>query len=241
MFERALRDRQFLTRTELGERLRRAGIDAAGMRLAHIAMHAECEAVICSGPRRGKQFTYGLISERAPDARRLKRDESLAELARRYLRSHGPATIRDFVWWSGLATADARRGYEACRAVTETVAGLTYWSVEPPASGSLRESTAHLLPIYDEYLVAYRDRTAVPHGSTGITTGSGKFVIFQHAVIIDGHIAGTWRTFRGARDVTVTVTPLRRLKRDERRALSNAAERYQRYLEVEVGLEIDNR
>ena len=239
IFERALRDRQFLTRTELGERLRRAGLDVTGMRLAHIAMYAEQEGVICSGPRRGRQFTYGLIAERAPEARRMGRDESLAELARRYLRSHGPATVRDFVWWSGLTTADARRGVAACRAASEAVDGLTYWSVESRATGSSREATAHLLPIYDEYLVAYRDRVAVPHGPSGIASASGQRVIFQHAVVIDGHIAGTWRTFRGARDVTVTVTPLRRLKRNERYALVKAGERYQRYLETEVELLVD--
>jgi hypothetical protein len=240
IFERSLRDRQFLTRTELGERLRRAGLDASGQRLAHIAMYAEQEGVICSGPRRGRQFTYGLIAERAPDARRLPRDESLAELARRYLRSHGPATIRDFVWWSGLATADARRGFEACRASSEAVDGLTYWSVESRAPGASRDATAHLLPIYDEYLVAYRDRVAVPHGPSGIAAASGQGVTFQHAVVIDGQVAGTWRTFRGARDVTVTVTPLRRLRPADCRALASAAGRYQRYLEVDVALTIAN-
>jgi hypothetical protein len=240
IFERALRDRQFLTRTELGERLRRSGIDATGMRLAHLAMYAEQEGIICSGPRRGRQFTYGLIAERAPDARRMERDESLAELARRYLRSHGPATIREVVWWCGLSTADAKRGFEACRAASEPVNGLIYWSVESRTPGSSREATAHLLPIYDEYLVAYRDRVAVPHGPSGIESTPGQRVVFQHAVVIDGHVAGTWRTFRGARELTVTVTPLRRLKRDERRALANAAERYQRYLEVEVEMVIGN-
>ena len=238
IFERALRDRQFLTRSELGEQLRRSGLEATGPRLAHLAMHAELEGVICSGPRRGKQFTYGLIAERAPDARRLGRDESLAELARRYLRSHGPATVRDFVWWSGLTTADARRGFEACRAASDAVDGLTYWSVESAGLGPLREAAAQLLPIYDEYLVAYRDRVAVPHGPSGITSASGQSVTFQHAVVIDGHVAGTWRTFRRSRDVAVTVTPLRRLKREERRALVNAGERYQRYLESPVELEI---
>ena len=240
VFERALRDGQYLTRLELGERLRRAGIEASGQRLAHIAMHAELEAVICSGPRRGKQFTYALVAERAPQARRLERDEALAELARRFLRSHGPATVRDFVWWSGVVTADAKRGFEACRAVSEAGNGLTYWSVEPSAAGSPREATAHLLPIYDEYLVAYRDRAAVPHGPAGmITSQSGQSVIFQHAAIIDGRIIGTWRMFRGSRTVTVTVTPLRRLTRDERRALASAGERYQRFLEAPVELKID--
>ena len=74
------------------------------------------------------------------------------------------------MWWSGLSTADARRGFEACRAASDAVDGLTYWSVESAGLGSLREAAAQLLPIYDEYLIAYRDRVAVPHGPPGITS-----------------------------------------------------------------------
>ena len=238
VFERALRESQYLTRQELGERLRRAGIEASGPRLAHLAMHAELEGVICSGPRRGKQFTYALIGERAPKARRMDRDEALAELARRFLRSHGPATIRDLVWWSGLKTADARRAIEACRAASEPVDGLTYWRVDAAAPGTAREAPAQLLPVYDEYLVAYRDRVAVPHGPSTIASGSGQLVTFQHAVVIDGHVAGTWRSSRRARDVVVEVTPLRPLKRAERRALDGAADRYARFLDAPVELRI---
>ena len=166
IFERALRDRQFLTRTELGERLRRAGLEATTMRLAHLAMHAELAGVICSGPRRGKQFTYGLIAERAPDARRLERDEALAELARRFLRSHGPATVRDFVWWSGLSTADARRGFEACRAASEVVHGLTYWSVESSRAGALRTSCRSTTSISSPIAIVPPCRTGLPGSRT---------------------------------------------------------------------------
>jgi hypothetical protein len=237
VFERALRDRQYLTRQELGERLRRAGIEASGPRLAHLAMHAELEGVICSGPRRGKQFTYALIAERAPRARRLDRDEALAELARRFLRSHGPATVRDLVWWSGLKTPDAKRAVEACRAASESVEGLTYWSVDAPAAGTVREARAQLLPIYDEYLVAYRDRVAVPHGPSTIAS-AGQFVTFQHAVIVNGHVAGTWRSIRRSRDVAVEVALLRPLKRAERGALEAAGDRYSRFLDAPVELRI---
>ncbi len=91
-----------------------------------MAMYAELEGVICSGPRREKQFTYALLSDRAPEARCLPRDEALAELTRRYFRSHGPATVRDSVWWSGLRTADAKRGLEMNRARSDEVDGLKY-------------------------------------------------------------------------------------------------------------------
>jgi hypothetical protein len=239
VFEKALRDRQYLTRVELGERLRDAGIEATGIRLAHLAMHAELEAVICSGPRRGRQFTYALVAERAPNAARLDRDEALAELARRFLRSHGPATVRDLVWWSGLPTADARRGIEACGASGEPIDGLTYWTVESSGAGAPRDARSELLPIYDEYVVAYRDRVAVPHGSSTLASASGQLVVFQHAVIVDGHIVGTWRPTRGTREVTVAVTLLRPAKRGERKAIEEAAGRYSRFIGLPVSLTVE--
>ena len=101
VIERALGDGPCLTRAELGEQLRRARRPLAGFRLAHLAMYAELEGVICSGPRRGKQSTYALLSNRAPRTPKMDRDEALGELVKRYFQSHGPATVRDFVWWSG--------------------------------------------------------------------------------------------------------------------------------------------
>ena len=121
-------------------------------------MSAELDQVICSGPRRGKQFTYALLAERAPRARVLPRDEALGELTRRYFTSHGPATLRDYVWWSGLTMKEARRGVEIVgRAlVQETFGDLTCWSAASAPTAARRG--AHLLPIYDEYLIAYKDR-----------------------------------------------------------------------------------
>ena len=97
-----------MTRAELSVYLKRAKIPADGLKLAYLMMHAELEGVICSGPRQGKQFTYALLEERAPKAKTRERAEALAELAKRYFASHGPATVRDFAWWSGLTLNDAR-------------------------------------------------------------------------------------------------------------------------------------
>ena len=92
-------------------------------------MSAELDGVICSGARKGKQFTYALLEERVPQVKPLKREEALAELTRRYFTTRGPATLQDFTWWSGLTMADAKKGIEMVRSqfVSEVLEGQTYW------------------------------------------------------------------------------------------------------------------
>ena len=230
VIERALGDHRYLTRRELGAHLESAGLPSRSRELAHIAMYAELEGVICSGPRRGKQFTYALLADRTPEAPRLPRDEALAELTRRYYRSHGPATIRDFVWWSGLRTTDVKRGLEMNRARSLEVDGITYWSVGRASGMNDGPDTGvHLLPVYDEYLVAYRDHRAVPRPPY-------VFGSFQHALVIGGQVAGGWRTIVGAKGLGLEVTPLRRFTAAERLAVAQAAGRYGQYLDVPVSL-----
>ncbi|HEV2086281.1 MAG TPA: winged helix DNA-binding domain-containing protein, partial [Gemmatimonadales bacterium] len=232
VFERALGDTGCLTRRELGAHLQRAGLPGGSMALAHMAMYAELEGLICSGPRRGKQSTYALVAERAPSAARLQRDEALAELTRRYFRSHGPATIRDFVWWSGLTTADARRGLEMNRARSRDVDGLTYWTIGRDAGGKpLPKATMHLLPIYDEYLVAYRDHRAVPRPAYALGN-------LQHALVVGGQVAGTWRIFPRAKGVAMEVRTLSPLTAAQGRGLSRAVGRYRHFLGVPVSLSV---
>jgi Winged helix DNA-binding domain len=238
IIERALRDRRYLTRAEMGDELRRAKLVVKGMRLALLTIHAELEGVICSGPRHGKQFTYALVEERAPRARRMKRDEALAELCRRYFTSHGPATIRDFVWWSGLTASDAKRGLEINRARREDVDGTVYWTVSVEHSGRERERPAQLLPIYDEYLVAYRDREAVPHGPSVVRSASRGSVTFQHALVVAGEVVGTWRRDQNPRAVSIRAALLRPLTARERRALAHAVDRYQTFLGCPLELSV---
>jgi hypothetical protein len=228
--ERALQDHQYLTRNELAEHLRRADLALNGIRLAHVAMYAELEGIICSGPRRGKQFTYGLVAERAPRAARRSRDEAIATLTRRYFSSHGPATIRDFVWWSGLSTADAKRGLDMNKARRMETDGATYWTIGPRSHRATRDRPVHLLPIYDEYLVAYRDREAVPQGPSRVPAGAREPVNFRHALVIAGQVGGTWRTKRQLKAVLIDAVPLRPLTRAERRCLGEAVRHYERFL-----------
>ena len=226
VLERALEEQEVLTRAELGEHLARAGLPANGSHLAHIAMNAELEGIICSGPRRGKQSTYALLSRRAPDARRLTREEAIAELARRFLRSHGPATYRDLAWWSGLPVRDAKRGMEMNRARRIDVDGLAYWTLGSREVPAPQRDAVHLLPIYDEYLNAYRDRRAVAHGPSLVTSKKGGYGTFQHALVLGGQVAGTWRVTQKPKGVAVTVIPSRRLGRNEEKGVRGAVTRY---------------
>jgi hypothetical protein len=216
---KALRNGECLTRAEVGEHLTRSGIPAKGPRLAHLMMNAELEALVCSGPRRRKQHTYALVDLRAPRAAVLPLEEALATLVTRYFQSHGAATVRDCAWWSGLRMADIRRGLDMIRAKREFVGDHEYWTAGQLPRSPSRDHRAHLLPIYDEYIVAYRDRVAVPH------TSAPKGIVFQHAVIIDGQIAGTWRSHRTRSAGAAPPAMISRLTAAERRAVDEAVER----------------
>jgi hypothetical protein len=232
---RALEGGRFLTRAELAVRLGRRGIEASGQRLAHLVMQAELDRVICSGPRRGSQFTYALLDERAPRARELTRDASLAELARRYYSSHGPATVRDFGWWSGLTMKEARLGVELCRPALaqENIGGLTCFSAAAAATPAVPRQATYLLPIYDEYLIAYRDRGVVngpydPAATVAAAAGS------PHHLVVGGRLAGSWGRTAGTAGVRVVVTPFRPLSAAENRQVRTAAARYGAFLGVAV-------
>ena len=238
VIERALRDGNHLTRAQLALVLRRARIDVEGQALAYVVMHAELGGLICSGARQGKQFTYALIEERAPRARKLTRDEALGELTRRYFSSHGPATLRDYVWWSGLTVGDAKRGIEIAGPdlVSEMMDGRTYWRLPGTSSPRTRpvERAAHLLPNYDEYLIAYRDRDAVIGPSRLAALAPGGSDVFAHSLIIGGQLAGSWTRTHGRDSARVEVVSYRRLTPADRRAISAAAERYGRFMKQPV-------
>src|SRR5205823_2444019 len=149
----ALRGGRQLTRSALRQTFQRAGLSTDGIRSILMLMRAELDGLICSGARIGKEFTYALLEDRVPRSRPLTRDQALAELTRRYFRSLGPATLRDFVWWSGLTTADARTGIEMAGGdlSCETIDSNVCWLSSPPQAVPRQSQSAYLLPVYDEY------------------------------------------------------------------------------------------
>ena len=222
-----------LTRQELKTRLEQAGVFTEGVqRLAHLMMHAELSGVICSGPIRGRQFTYALLDERVPESRSLSRDAALAELTRRYFRSHGPAGLQDFVWWSGLTTADARAGIEMVRheLLEDIVDGRTSWSSRNARAAARPRRTAYLLAPYDEYLIAYRDRSAALDGNLWKSLGEP----FSGAIVLDGRVVGGWTRTIANGNVAVGLTVPAPLTSADGRLIVDAAHRFGSFLGLDV-------
>ncbi len=235
----ALQGGRQLTRAELGMALQQASIATKDLlRLSHIMIRAELDGIICSGAKRGKQFTYALLAERAPQAKSLSHEEALAELARRYFISHGPATLKDYVWWSGLTVTDAKAGIEMVKhqLIQAVIEGQTYWLGESIAMEKVCSPTAYLLPNYDEYIVGYTDRSAVYDTQHAEKLDARGNVLFNCMIVIDGKVVGTWkRTFKKG-SVIVELTPFVPLSPAEIGAVTTATQRYGEFLSVAVVL-----
>jgi Winged helix DNA-binding domain len=233
---KALQGGKHLTRTELGRALEQGGIVATGMRLGYIVHRAELDAVVCSGPRRGKQFTYALLDERAPNARVLSRDEALVELTRRYFTSHGPATVTDFSWWSGLTKAEVRAGLEMAKPylVQEAIDGKTYCYAPFKRAIETSSPTAFLLPPYDEYTIAYKDHSAILEP---MHLDMAKSAIYGGVIVIDTQLVGNWKRTFSKGLVLIELAPYRPLTSAELQAVAVASERFGEFLEMPVVLE----
>ncbi len=239
---KALQGGKQLTRAELVSVLQRASIVADNLlRFTYIIMRAELDGIICSGARRGKQFTYALLDERAPQARTLDRDEALAELARRYFASRGPATLQDFVWWSGLTVADAKNGLEmvTSQLTSEVISGQTYWFSSSTSSTKTLSQTVHMLPNFDEYIVGYTDRSAVFDASHIQKLDSQENVLFQHMIVLDGQVVGTWKRTMKKDSVLLTPSLFTSLTKTETHALVVSAERYGAFLDMPVKINVN--
>ena len=229
LIARALEGGQHLTRVELGQALEKNGIQAQGIRLIYIVMHAELEALVCSGPRRGKQFTYALLAERASRAVSRPREEALAELTRRYFTGHGPATVRDFTWWSGLTAADAIEGLEmAAGSLSHAgIDGGTYWFSDAMPMSNDSSGAAFLLPTYDEFLVGYAAFDRTRHG------GQAELV-FNATLLNAGEIVGTWRRTFQKEAVVIEIAPFGSIPPNRVELIHAAARRYGDFLGMPV-------
>lgn len=229
----ALEGGNHLTRNEIAGILDAAGVDRSGQRLAYILMHCELEAAICSGPRVGKQQTYALLDERVPDRYVLDRDEARIELVRRYLTSHGPATAHDLRWWSSLTVADIKETLHMLgdEVRSETIEGVTLWSMATDVTRPPRGRGAHLLQAYDELIVGYTESRYFGDGRAGATRAAWKDRSLPSGVVVlNGGVAGHWKRMVKRDSLEVEVMLYEHPKLGDARSLEAAAADLGRFL-----------
>jgi hypothetical protein len=237
---RALEGGRYRTRDELGEILSARGIPTTGERLGLLMMRAELDAVVTSGPRRGRKSTYASFEERAPNAPSLPREEALAELARLYFSTHGPAQLADFAWWGGLTLSDARIAVVAAKGLSERVlAERPHWSPRPRTPPPAARSSVFLLPNFDEYLVAYKDQRAILDPVLKRKLGARELLAAPR-LVVGGQVVGGWRRVLEPTRVRVEVNALRRLSNDERNGVERAVAAYERFLGLPATLALRN-
>ncbi|GCE30086.1 hypothetical protein KDA_55700 [Dictyobacter alpinus] len=196
LFYNALQGGKRLTRPAAMQLLEEAGISTKGQRGYHLLWHLSQAGLICLGPMQDKQQTFVLLDEWVPNARNLSREEALQELTTRYVSSHGPATVQDFAWWTGLTLTEARTGFEAARStlLTEKIAGQTYWMGNDTSTRIAYTGTnVHLLPGFDEYLLGYKDRNIVLAREHAPMIVPGNNGVFMPIIVVAGQVIGTWK------------------------------------------------
>lgn len=218
-----------IARNEIVTALKEGSIPTNELRCIHILMELELRQLICSGPRQGKQFTYTLLDKRVPVSLKLSRDEALAKLSERYFTAHGPATLHDYSWWSGLTLAECKAGLEMIRhkLLSETIKNSTYWFADQ-LQDTGKISTAYLLPNYDEYIVSYKDRSSTIHAKD-VNKADPRGTIFNHTVIINGRIAGIWKRLTLRNKATLEIVPFKRLSKGSENAITAATKRYVKF------------
>ena len=183
---------------------------------------------------RGKQQTFTLLDEWAPDAKPMDREQALAEIAKRYFTSRGPATVQDFAWWMGMTLGEARAGLDMVKSqlIQETIGGQAYWLVPHLSIPRHAPAAVHLLPGFDEFVLGYKDRSAVldpAHASSICPGGNG---VFFPTIVVDGRIAGVWKRSVRTNSVAITAHPFNLLSEMEAKGFARAASHYGKYLEM---------
>ncbi|HYO95676.1 MAG TPA: winged helix DNA-binding domain-containing protein, partial [Polyangiaceae bacterium] len=230
-----------LTREELLSELERAKISTEGQRGYHMLWHLSQSGTLCFGPPLKQQQTFVLLDEWVKHPLRLQGDEALGELARRYFGSHGPATLQDFGTWTKLSAAELKRGLAVARPALEelVLGGVTYWmarDAQPAAPAARKARSVLALPGFDEYLLGYRDRSAVLAEEHRQRIAPGANGIFLPTIVVQGQVLGTWRRAASSQGVRLQAVPFTTLSAAALKGFELAASEYGRFLGVAVSV-----
>ena len=219
------------TRAEMTEILQANGVDTTGQKAYHIMIHAAMLGDVCIGPRKGKQPTFVLVDEWISPTKKLTHEQSLAQIAERYFVGHGPATVKDFMWWTGLTATETKAGIALAgsKLTSRVVEGVEYW-LSPSVIDNKTDHTSEalLLPGFDEYMLGYTDRSLqLEHASPYIKPKNG---VFDNTIILNGNVVGVWRRTLKTREVAITLTFFQKLTSDQEASVRQKAEQYAAFL-----------
>ncbi|WP_065218776.1 MULTISPECIES: winged helix DNA-binding domain-containing protein [Butyricimonas] len=196
-----------LTREEMGIELARLGNIVDQTRLNHYLFRAESEGIICSGADKNKKPTYALLEERIPPVKDLSKEEALAKLATNYFRSHSPASLQDFTWWSGLLISEAKQAIEAIKPDlhVEKYGSLELYVHESCQNAPSSRAQLHLLPSYDEYLISYKERGTVMD-PVHHPKAFNNWGIFYPVILYNGKVVGNWHKKASKNQIKIETT-----------------------------------
>ncbi len=223
--EKVLENDNHLTRQEIISRLNAEGIEMNTDNVGIILGYGELEGIFCSGPVRGNKHSYCLLQKWIPKTMPIQKEEALERLARRFFTSHAPATLQDFIWWSGLLISDAKLALQMIKDdfVVEEINGRSFWLKNDTDIPTETEDCALLLPQFDEYVVSYKDRSDIiedKHYSKVMT----KNGLFSPTIMHNGEIVGSWRKVSKKDKVEVELSFFKKVSKRMERLFDQPAE-----------------
>jgi hypothetical protein len=237
VIEKSLVGGKHLTREEIMLQLQSSGITTEGQRASHLMLICELDGLVCSGKPNGNKQTYTLLDEWVSKTSSISRDEALAELAKRYFRSHGPATIQDFIWWSGLPVKDAKNALEMVKSefISTKIDERIFWFSESNSDSGGEKTKAYLLPAYDEFIISYRDRTdsllAVDFKKAVSENG-----LFRPIIVVNGKVIGIWKRQQMKNQLLIIPEYFSRVTQNEQEQIDTASKQYGHFLNMKVEL-----
>ena len=231
----ALQGGKHLSREELSGEFQMANIPTDYNKVSHYLMRAEIDELVCSGRTINNKSTFALLSERVPQVQRFSREESASKLALSYFLSHGPATLQDFIWWSGLPISLSRHALESIKSklVSEKIENQTFWFSDSLSIPAPDKNTVFLLPAYDEFTISYRDRTASltldMHRKAISSNG-----IFRPIIVINGEVGGLWRKTTQKDNIRLEINLFQPVGNSIKEQIEEAVAQYGSYLNRKI-------
>jgi len=229
---KALEKDKQLTNKQMLDALEKSGISTAEYRGRHIIGRFAQEGIISFGNHDDKQPTFVLLDEWIKKHNNPSHEQAVSEIAKRFFSSHGPATLQDFVRWTGLRVSEAKKGIESLNFKSEKLGKMEYYFPRPKKKPGIKST--YLLPAFDEYVIGYKDRADILHPMHSDKIVPGGNGMFLPTIVIDGQVVGTWKKQYKKNGIAINLNPFRKLSKDNLESISKAADRYGRFLGMKI-------